>query len=321
MKVCIFGAGAIGGCMGGRMAAAGLDVSLVARGPHLVSMKKDGLRLEGCSGSQTVQVTATDNPADLGPQDFVIISVKAISLSGANIGPLLGPDTAVITAMNGIPWWYYYGLEGQRSARPLESVDPGGDFWRRIGPERAIGGIIGYSAEMPKPGVVRCVFGNRFDIGEPTGEMSERCLWLAELLNQSGFETRVSGTIRNDVWNKLLSTGVFNPLSALTRANLGTLANDADMRRLAKIMMREVSDVGTAAGGEFVGSIESRIDQVATLGSHKSSMLQDIEAGRPLELDAILGSICEMGRLVGVRTPSLDMILAVLKIRARHDYR
>jgi 2-dehydropantoate 2-reductase len=321
MKVCIFGAGAIGGYMGGRMTQAGLDVSLVARGPHLYAMQRNGLRLEEEGDSEAISIRATDDPATLGPQDFVIISVKAISLSGANIGPLLGKETAVVTAMNGIPWWYDYGLPGDGAYRPLESVDPGGDFWHRIGPERAIGASIGYAAEVREPGVVRRVTGNRFTVGEPTGEMSERCLWLAELLNRAGFESRVSATIRNEVWNKIWGNAVFNPLSALTRASLGTLANDEDMRRLAKMMMREICDVGTSVGGEFEGSIEQRIDQAAAHGSHRSSMLQDLEAGRPMELDAILGAICEMGRLADVRTPSLDMVLAVLRIRARHDYR
>jgi 2-dehydropantoate 2-reductase len=321
MKVCIFGAGAIGGYMGGRMTQAGIDVSLIARGPHLNAMRKNGLRYEDEDGSHTVQVTATDDPHQLGPQDYVIVSVKAISLAGANISPLLGEDTSVVTAMNGIPWWYYYGLQEQGDNRTLECVDPGGEFWRRIEPERAIGAIIDYRAEVLEPGVVRCVNGNRFTVGEPTGEMSDRCLWMAELLNRAGFEGRVSSTIRNDVWNKIWGNAVFNPLSALTRASVGTLANDPDMRRLAAMMMREICDVGTAVGGEFEGSIENRIDRAATLGSHRSSMLQDLEAGRPMELDAILGAVCEMGRFENVRTPSLDMVLAVLRLRARHDYR
>ena len=321
MKVCIFGAGAIGGYMGGRLAMAGFDVCLVARGPHLEAMQQNGLTIEDEEGRHNLKIHATDDPASLGEQDYVIVSVKAISLSGANIGPLLGPDTAVVTAMNGIPWWYYYGLPGVAPVQPLECVDPGGEFWRRIGPERAIGATIGYAAEVREPGYVRCVGSKRFTIGEPTGEMSDRCLWLAEMLCQAGLDARVSGTIRNDVWNKIWGNAVFNPLSALTRANMGTLANDPDMRRLATVMMREICDVGTAVGGEFEGNIEARMDQAASHGAHRASMLQDMEAGRPMELDAILGAICEMGQRVDVRTPSLDMILSVLRLRARQDYR
>jgi 2-dehydropantoate 2-reductase len=321
MKICIFGAGAIGGYMGGRMARAGINVSLVARGPHLSAMQQNGLTIEDEDGRQTLEITATDDPYSLGPQDYVIISVKAISLAGANIAPLLGENTVVVTAMNGIPWWYYYGLpDGERHAS-LESVDPGGDFWRRIGPERSVGAIIGFAAEVVAPGNVRCVSGNRFTIGEPTGEMSDRCLWFAELMGRAGFDCRVSGTIRNEVWNKLWGNAVYNPLSALTRASVGTLANDPDMRRLATLMMREICDVGTAVGAEFEGTIQSRMDQAASHGNHRSSMLQDLDAGRPMELDAILGAVCEMGRRADVRTPSLDMVLAVLRIRGRQDYR
>ena len=176
-------------------------------------------------------------------------------------------------------------------------------------------------AEVTEPGHVRCVGGNQFTIGEPTGEVSDRCLWLAELLGRSGFDARVSGNIRSEVWNKLRGNAVFNPLSALTRASVGALASDPDMRRLADIMMREICEVGVAVGGEFEGTIEQRIDQAKALGNHRSSMLQDLESGRPMELDPILGAICEIGRYMNIRTPSLEMVLAVLRIRARQDYR
>jgi 2-dehydropantoate 2-reductase len=320
MKVCIFGAGAIGGYMGGCLARAGIDVSLVARGPHLQAMQNNGLTIEDGTGHQTLNMRVTDDPAILGVQNYVIVSVKAISLSGVDIDPLLGPDTAVVTAMNGIPWWYYYGLPADEKVSPLESVDPGGDFWNRVGPQRAIGATIDYAAEVRAPGHVRCVNGNRFTIGEPTGEVSDRCLWLAEFLNRAGLDVRVSSTIRNDVWNKIWGNAVFNPLSALTTATLGTLANDKDMRRLATLMMREICDVGSAVGCEFEGSIENRINLAARHGNHRSSMLQDLEAGRPMELDPILGAVCELGRRCGVRTPSLDMVHAVLRIRARQGY-
>lgn len=317
MKICIYGAGAIGGYLGAELADAGHDVSLIARGPHLATMQANGLTLEIGGARKTVQVCCTDSPAELGPQDYVILTLKAHSVFPIveQMRPLLGPDTAVVTAQNGVLWWYFYGLPGPLENHRLEIADPGGTIWDTIGPERAIGCVVYPSCEIVAPGIVKHLEGNRFMLGEPDGTKTERVVALGRTLTEAGLKAPVRKKIRDDIWLKLLGNATFNPISVLTGATLEQMGTDPGVREVVRSMMTEAQDVANELGVRFALSIDKRIDGGAQVGPHKTSMLQDLEAGRPLELDALVASVPEMGRLVGVPTPTIDMILALVKLR------
>ena len=321
MKICVFGAGAIGGYLGGMLARAGCEVSLVARGPHLAAIQKNGLTLWRDGKSQTYAITATDSAAELGPQDFVLVTLKAHALSGvvADVRKLLGPDTAVVSAVNGLPWWYFHGLDSPNTERPLESVDPGGLIWRGIGPERAIGCVVYPSVEVPEPGVIRHLSDDKFSLGEPSGERSERVRTLARVFIDAGLKAPVRPRIRDEIWVKLWGNLSFNPLSALTMGTLDVLAGDAGIRAIARAMMVEAQAVGEKHGIRFAVDVDRRIDAAASVGAHRTSMLQDLEQGRPLEIAALVESVMEVARLVGQPTPTIDLVHALLlqRIRAR----
>ena len=319
MKICVFGAGAIGGYLGGMLARAGCEVSLVARGPHLAAIQKNGLTLWRDGKSQTYAITATDSAAELGPQDFVLVTLKAHALSGvvADVRKLLGPDTAVVSAVNGLPWWYFHGLDSPNSERPLESVDPGGLIWRGIGPERAIGCVVYPSVEVPEPGVIRHLSDDKFSLGEPSGERSERVRTLARVFIDAGLKAPVRPRIRDEIWVKLWGNLSFNPLSALTMATLDVLAGDAGIRVIARAMMVEAQAVGEKHGIRFAVDVDKRIDAAASVGAHRTSMLQDLEQGRPLEIAALVESVMEVARLVGQPTPTIDLVHALLRQRIR----
>ena len=317
MKICIYGSGAIGSYLGAQLATTGCDVSFVARGPHLEAMRENGLTLKRGDEERNIAIKCTDNPAELGPQDYVILTLKAHSVISIvdQIEPLLGPETAVVTAQNGILWWYFHALPGPWENRHLESADPDGQLWDAIGPERAIGCVVYPSCEITEPGIVRHLNGNRFMLGEPDGSKSERVVALSKLLTEAGLKAPVRKKIRDDIWFKLLGNATFNPVSILTGATLEQMGTDPDVRRVIYTMMSEAENVAAMFGVKFVMSIDKRIEGGADVGAHKTSMLQDLEAGRPVELDALVASVAEMGRLVGVPTPTLAAVLSLARLK------
>jgi 2-dehydropantoate 2-reductase len=319
MRICIYGAGAVGGLLGARLARAGCDVSLVARGPHLAAMQASGLRLRAEGEDFVVHPRCTSKPAELGPQDYVIVALKAHSVAAAvdDMAALLGPETAVVTAANGVPWWYFHGLEGPWRDRRLESVDPGGRQWDVIGPQRAIGCVVYPACEIAEPGVVQHLANDKFTIGEPSGERTERARALCDALIAAGFKAPLRPQIRNEIWTKLWGNLCFNPISALTLATLEEIASDPGTRSVARAMMVEAQAVGEKLGVHFPITVEQRIDAARQLGAHRTSMLQDLERGRPLEIDALVGAVQEMARLVAVPTPVLDTVLALVRQRAQ----
>lgn len=321
MKVCIYGAGAIGGYLAVLLARVGVDVSAVARGAQLKAIRKRGLTLELAGETVAAHPPATDDPRDLPPQDYVIATVKAHSMTAAvaAMQPLLGPGTAVVSAVNGLPWWYFHRLDSAFGERPLGSVDPAGAVWHGIGPERAIGCVVYPAVEVAAPGMVRHLAGDKLILGEPSGERTERVRRLAELLVQAGIKAPVRTRVRDEIWVKLWGNVAFNPLSALTGATLDVLAGGAGTRAVARAMMVEAQAVGEAFGARFAVDVERRIDAAGNVGAHRTSMLQDLELGRPLENEVMLGAVQELARLAGIATPTLDLVHHLL--RARIEFR
>jgi len=318
MKICIFGAGAIGGFLAVRLANAGQDVSVVARGPHLAAMKEKGLRLLVNGQEELARVTATDDPAELGPQDYLIITLKAHSVPAiaGKLAPLIGPETCVVTGMNGVPYWYFHGIEGQ-DWRVVEAVDPGGVVSRALPPEKAVGCVVYPACEVEEPGLIRHISGDRFTLGEPDGSKSERASKLSEALRAAGFKAPVRPKIRDEIWVKLWGNLAFNPLSALTGETLDVLATQPDLRAIARAMMLEGQAVAEALGAHFAIDVDKRIEGAAEVGAHKTSMLQDLELGRPMEIDALVKAVTELGRAAGVETPTIDTVLALVQARGR----
>ncbi|MEL6680867.1 MAG: 2-dehydropantoate 2-reductase [Pseudomonadota bacterium] len=319
MKICIFGAGAIGGYMGAKLAKAGADVSLVARGPHLAAMQANGLTLIEEGEHSTVEVTASDNAADLGPQDYVVVTLKAHSVPGVvdKIQPLLGPDTTIVSGVNGVPWWYFYGLDGPYADRRLASVDPGDVQWTGFGPERMLGCVVYPAAEVIEPGVVNHIEGNRFSLGEPSGEKSERAQALSKALSAVGLKAPVRPKIRDEIWVKLWGNLSFNPISALTHATLDVLCTDTGTRAVARGMMVEAQEIAEKLGVKFPIDVDRRIEGGAAVGAHRTSMLQDLDMGRPMEIDALVTAVQELGTLTETPTPTIDTVLALIRLRGR----
>lgn len=317
MRLCVFGAGAVGGYLAVLLARAGVDVTVVARGAHLAAIRERGLKLLAGGDAAGVEIPATDAPASLGKQDVVVVTLKAHAIPAAvdGIRSLLDRHSIVVSAVNGIPWWYFHGLDSPFGERHVESVDPGGVVWNGIGPERAIGCVVYPSVEVVEPGVVRHLSDNRMILGEPHGDRSERVVQLASLFMAAGLKAPVRSRLRNDIWMKLWGNLAFNPLSALTRATLDALATDPGTRRIARAMMREGQAVGEALGARFAIDIERRIDGAAAVGAHRTSMLQDLDLGRPLETDALVGAVQELGALTRIETPTIDLVHALLKQR------
>ncbi len=320
MKICIFGAGAIGGFMGAKLAAAGADVSLVARGPHLAAMRMNGLTVVEEDGARTnVPVTASDNPADLGPQDYVVITLKAHSVPPVvdQMQPLLGAQTTVVSGVNGVPWWYFHKIGGELEGARLASVDPGNAQWDGFGPDRVLGCVVYPAAEIVEPGVIKHVEGNRFSLGEPDGSKSERAVTLSQALSAAGLRAPVRPRLRDEIWVKLWGNLSFNPISALTHATLDVLCTDPGTRSVARGMMLEAQEIGEKLGVKFPIDVERRIDGGAAVGAHRTSMLQDLDLGRPMEIDALVSSVQELGRLTETPTPIIDAVLALVQLRAR----
>ena len=314
MKICIYGAGAIGGYLAVRLALSGQQVTCIARGPHLEAMRSEGLRLCSEDREEVARVVCTDDPDEIGPQDYVIVALKAYSAHAEadRMAPLLGPDTAVVTAQNGIPWWYFYAHGGEYDGTRIATVDPGNKQWELIGPERAIGCVLYSATEIESPGVIRHTYGNRFSLGEPDGSKSPRVEALARVLVDADLRAPVRPRIREEIWLKLWGNLSMNPISALTRATIKEMVQDEQVRGVIRAMMLEAHQITTALGLKIKLDIDQRIDGALAVGDHKTSMLQDRERGKPLEIDAVLGSVQELGRLCGVATPTIDTVLALV---------
>ena len=319
MRICIYGAGAIGAWLGAQLSLSGNEVTLIARGPHLKAMQENGVRILIDGEERIAHPRCLENPADAEPQDYVIITLKAHSLSQVadQLQPLFDTNTAVVTAVNGIPWWYFYELDGAWQNQKLESVDPGGKLWETIGPERAIGCVVYPAAEISEPGVIRHIEGNRFVLGEPDGSSSPRTSALSDAFRDAGFVSRIRNNIRDDIWVKLWGNLCFNPISALTLATLDKIAGDPGTTEVCRNMMVEAQQVAEKLGAKFRIDVDKRIAGAAAVGAHKTSMLQDLELGRPMEIDALVASVKELGRLVSIPTPTIDVVLALIQQRAR----
>jgi 2-dehydropantoate 2-reductase len=318
MRVCVLGAGAIGGFIGARLAAAGAETSAVARGATLAALRTHGWRVESREGLLTAAVRASADPAALGEQDLVVLAVKAQSAASAaaSIGPLLGPETTVLTAMNGVPWWFFDGFGGPCQGRHLDSVDPGGKIAAAIPARRVIGGVVHMSCSTPEPGLVRHHSGTGLIIGEPDNSDSRRVNEVAGVLRMAGLDATVSTGIRNDVWYKLWGNLTINPVSALTGATADRILDDQLVRAFCEAAMKEAQEIGGRIGCPIAESTADRIGVTRKLGAFKSSMLQDAEAGRSLELDALAGAVREIGAAVGVPTPMVDALFGLTRLSA-----
>ena len=319
MKICVFGAGAIGGYMGAKLAEAGADVSLVARGPHLAAMREKGLSLVEDGETKTFQVTATSDPSELGPQDYVIVTLKAHSVPPVvgKMQPLIGDGTTIVSGVNGVPWWYFHKIGGPLEGTRLESVDPGNAQWDGFGPDRVLGCVVYPAADVVEPGTVKHIEGNRFSLGEPDGSKSERAQRLSQALASAGLKAPVRPRLRDEIWLKLWGNLSFNPISALTHATLDVLTTDEGTRAVCREMMVEAQAIGEKLGVKFPIDVDRRIEGGREVGAHRTSMLQDLDSGRPMEIDALVGSVQELGRLTETPTPTIDTVLALVKLRAK----
>ena len=318
MKFAIVGAGAIGAYLGAKLSLAGEDVHLVARGPHLKAMQDHGVTVRSPDGDFEAHPNATDDYESIGPVDFAFLTVKAHSLTqiAPRLAPLLGPDTAVVSAQNGIPWWYFQRHGGPWDGTRLDSVDPGGVISGCIEAGRVIACIVYPSTVIVRPGEVQHIEGDRFSIGELDGSQSDRCKGLAAALNAAGFRCRVRQHIRHELWVKLLGNVVFNPVSALTGATLVEIATHPEAGALAREVMAEADSAARALGVEIAVGIEQRMAGAEKVGHHKTSMLQDVEAGRPLELDSVVGAVVELGEKMGIPMPHTRTLYACGRLLA-----
>lgn len=318
MRILIFGAGAIGGYMGVRLAQAGADVTFFARGAHLAAMRERGVTLISEGRTETVRAPCTDDPEEAGPQDYVVVSLKTHALAAAapQIERLLGPATAIVTAMNGVPWWYFHAHGGPHDGARLASVDPDGAIGRRLDPARAIGCIVYPAASIVAPGTIEHTYSNRFALGEPDGSKSARAAALSQAMIAGGLKCPVRPRIRDDIWIKLWGNLSFNPISALTLATLDRIVSDDGTRAVARAMMVEAQGVAEALGVRFAIDVDRRIAGADEVGAHKTSMLQDLEAGKPMETEALLGAVVEMAGMVGRPVPTCQTVLALLRQRA-----
>ena len=319
MKVTVFGAGAIGGFMGAKLALAGHDVTLIARGPHLAAMRERGLKLISEGETHVVRPRVTSDAREVGPQDYVILGVKAHALPGIAdaVQPLLGAKTTLVPAVNGVPWWYFYKHGGPYEGTKLQSVDPGGALWDKLPPSRVLGCIVYPATELVEPGVVEHTYSNRFDVGEPDGSKSERAQAFSRAMIEAGFRCPIRPRIRDNLWIKLWGNLSFNMICALTLSGLESVTADPGTRGVARQMMVEGQAVAEKLGVQFPLDVDARIAGAADVGVHKPSTLVDLERGRPMEIDPILGAVVEMGRLVGLPTPTCDTVLALVRQRAR----
>jgi 2-dehydropantoate 2-reductase len=316
MKIVIAGAGAIGGYIGARLARAGADVVLFARGPHLRAMETHGLRVQSAEGDFEVRPQVTGDLNSIGAADVVFLGVKAHGLTALapSLPPLFGPDTVVVSTQNGIPWWYFQGLGGEFEGWRLECIDPGGVIAAAIEPKRVVGSLAYFATDVVEPGVIRHNEGNRISFGEPDGLRSDRVRRIAEALIGAGFRCPISTRFRHEIWVKLLGNISFNPVSALTRGTLEEMVRQPDTARLIRDVMTEAEAVANRLGIEIPISIEQRMAGGEKAGAHKTSMLQDLEAGRPMEIEAIAGATLELGERLGVPMPATRAVYACVKL-------
>ena len=319
MKVCIYGAGAIGGWIGVKLARAGSEVSVVARGATLEALRQHGLRLQEAGETLTAPVRASASPSELGVQDLVVVAVKAPAMAevAKAIRPLLGPDTMVLTAMNGVPWWFFQGFGGEYQGRKLAAVDPDGAIAEAIPARHIVGCVVHASCALKEAGFVQHHFGNGLIIGEPSGVKSQRVQQLAELLQKAGFAATVSEQIQKDAWYKLWGNMTVNPVSAMTGATTDLILNDDLVRGFISAVMLEAREIGARVGIPIAQKPEDRHQVTRKLGAFKTSMLQDVEAGKPVEIDALVTVVKEMGEMTGVPTPFTDALLGLARLHAR----
>ncbi len=319
MRIAIFGAGAIGGLLGARLAQAGADVTFIARGPHLMAMQTNGVTLVSGGERIVVHPRCVADAGEAGVQDYVVVTLKAHALAGAapQIARMMGRESTLVTGINGVPYWYFYGLDGPYRDRRVESVDPGGALWTALPPAQVIGSVVYPAAEVTEPGVIAHGYGDRFTLGEPDGSRTPRIEALSKALIAAGFKAPVRPRIRDELWVKLWGNLAFNPLSALTLATLDRITGDAGLRAVCRAMMLEAKTVAEALGVRFAIDVDKRIEGGAEVGEHKTSMLQDLERGRPMEIDALLGAVVELGEIVGQAMPTCRTVLALVRERAR----
>jgi len=318
MRFLIAGAGAIGAYIGARMAQAGFDITLFARGPHLRAMQERGVLVKTADGDFVASPTVTGSLEAVGPVDVVFLGVKAQGLPqlAPQLAPVLGPDTTVVSTQNGIPWWYFQGFGGDWDGLRLERIDPGGVISSAIEAHSVLGSIVYFSTETTAPGVIQHIEGNRISLGEPNGTRSDRCRRIAEAMIASGLRCPISTHIRNEIWVKLLGNASFNPVSVLTRATLVQMVRDPGVCSLIRNIMQEVEAVSVKLGMELPISIDQRIAGAEKVGEHKTSMLQDLEAGRSMELEALVGAVVELGERVGLQMPYTKTVYACAKLLA-----
>jgi 2-dehydropantoate 2-reductase len=319
VKIAVLGAGAIGAYVGAALHRGGAEVHLIARGEHLRAMRAHGVHVRSPRGDFVARPHATDDPAEIGPVDYVFLGLKAHSYpsSGPLVTPLLGERTAVVAGQNGIPWWYFHKLAGPYEGLKIEAVDPGGATSKVLPPERAIGCVVYPATVIESPGVIRHLEGTRFSIGEPSGEVSERCTALSEAMVAGGLKCPVESNLRDDIWIKLMGNVAFNPISALTRATMAEICRHPLTRRLVAQLMEETLDIAARVGSRPAISIEKRLRGAEGVGDHKTSMLQDLEAGKQLELDAIVTAVVEMADISGAEAPTLRAIHAATDLLAQ----
>jgi len=321
VRIVIAGAGAIGGFIGARLARAGVDVVLFARGPHLRAMQDRGLEVSSSEGDFHVKPEVAGDLAAIGRADVVVLAVKAHSLTALapQLPPLFGPDTVVVSTQNGVPWWYFQGHGGEMDGLRLERVDPGGVIASAIEPRRIVGSLVYLSTDIAAPGVIHHTEGNRISFGEPSGERSDRVKAIAEALIAAGFRCPITTRFRHEIWVKLLGNVAFNPISALTGTTLEQLVRHPETARLAREMMAETQAVAAKLGIELPISIDQRMAGAEKAGAHKTSMLQDLEAGRPMELEALVGSVVELGGRLGVPMPYTETVYSCAKLLAAQN--
>ncbi|MBP0457989.1 2-dehydropantoate 2-reductase [Streptomyces montanisoli] len=319
MKVAVVGAGAIGAYVGAALDRAGADVHLIARGPHLAAMRQHGVQVLSPRGDFTAHVHATDRPSDVGPVDYVFLGLKANSYAacGPLVEPLVKESTALVAAQNGIPWWYFHGHGGPHDGRTVESVDPGGSVSAVLPPGRAVGCVVYAATELAAPGVVRHLEGTRFSIGEPDRSVSRRCLDFSDAMRAGGLKCPVEAELREDIWIKLLGNISFNPISALTRATMREMCLHRSTREVIETMMAETLAVARSLGCRPGISIERRLAGAERVGDHRTSTLQDLEKGKPLELDVLLAAVVELAGVTGVPVPTLRTVAAISDLLAR----
>ena len=317
LKVCIYGAGAIGCWIGAQLHKVGYAPNLVARGPHLQAMQRQGLKITEAGETTTLDVHAFGDQDDLEPQDLIIVTLKAhsIPLAVAHLSSLLHEQTVLLFAVNGVPWWFFHGIEGTHAERPVHSVDPDGGIWGQIGPQRALGCVVYPAAEIVAPGEVKHVSGDRISIGEPAETKSDRAEKIAELLSSAGCRTSVRRDIRNEIWIKLWGNVAFNPLSVITGATLDHLATNPGTQLIATRLMEETQAIGSRYGARFGMTIPKRIQGAASVGAHKTSMLQDYLQGKPLETSAMIDAVLELADLAEVAAPTIRMMQALLQMK------